>query len=316
MYSDFIVTMATIPERFEMLKKNIYSILKQEDVIFDKLLIVVNKYNSEDILKKYDEIKAISPKYIDVVLGDNKWKSCNKAIYPILHNSDKTFITVDDDINYYPHALYDLLEMHEKYPNYIITHETNPVRITDLNFVEYFNTWQTKFKQCCYDKYLTCCCLFPAHTFDNTDILNYDKMMELTNSMHDELWLWVNSTIKGIKSICLNHTLTFVLDDVITQDNNALGSINGLPEKLIEYNLKINAQYGKQLVQVLKSNTIDFIVTEDNFYGILCMMNQLISIYKNYKKMIFDVSALAKSYQTIFTNNIQQFSSICEVKYE
>ena len=48
MYSDFIVTMATIPERFEMLKKNIYSILKQEDVIFDKLLIVVNKYNSEE----------------------------------------------------------------------------------------------------------------------------------------------------------------------------------------------------------------------------------------------------------------------------
>ena len=46
------------------------------------------------------------------------------------------------------------------------------------------------------------------------------------------------------------------------------------------------------------------------------MMNQLISIYKNYKKMIFDVSALAKSYQTIFTNNIQQFSSIYEVKYE
>jgi hypothetical protein len=308
--------MATIPERFEILKKNIRSILEQEDVIFDKLLIIVNKYDSDDILKKYDEIKALSPKYVDVVLGENKWKSCNKAIYPIVHYPNKTFITVDDDICYYPHALYDLLVMHEKYPDCIITHETNPVRITDTGFIEYFNTWQTKFKQRCFDKYLTCCSLFPAHTFDNTDVLNYDKMIELTNGMHDELWLWVNSSVKGVKSICLNHTLTFVLDDVIAKDDNALGATNGQPEKIIEYNLKVNAQYGEQLRETFKSNTIDFVVTEDNFYGILNMMNQLAAMYKNYKKMTFDVSKLAKSYQTIFTNNIRNFLPICEIKYE
>lgn len=307
--------MATIPERINILKTNIKSILTQEDVLFDKFLIVVNKYESEDVLQLYSDIQALDER-INVVLGDNKWKSCNKLIYPLQHYHDKTLIVVDDDINYYSHAFYDMLEMHERYPECIITHETNPVRITDTGFIEYFNTWQTKFKQKCFDKYLSCCCLFPIGTFDNTEVQNYVKMIELTNGMHDELWFWVNSSIKGIKSVCLNHTLTFVLDDVITKDDDALGATNGQPEKIIEYNLKINAQYGEQLRETFKSNTIDFVVTEDNFYGILNMMNQLAAMYKNYKKMTFDVSKLAKSYQTIFANNIRNFLPICEIKYE
>ena len=314
-YKDFIVSMATIPERISILKTNIKSILTQEDVLFDKFLIVVNKYESEDVLQLYSDIQALD-KRINVVLGDNKWKSCNKLIYPLQHYHDKTLIVVDDDINYYSHAFHDMLEMHERYPECIIAHETNPVRITDTGFIEYFNTWQTKFKQKCFDKYLSCSCLFPIGTFDNTEVQNYDKMIELTNGMHDELWFWVNSSLNGVKSICLNHTLTFVLDDVITKAENALGDVNGEANKIIEYNLKVNALYSEQLRKVFKENSIDFVVTEDTYYGIIGMMQYLLAMYKNYRKMTFDVSKLAKSYRTMFTNNMSKLMNFCEIIYE
>lgn len=302
MYRDFIVSMATIPERFEKLKANILSILEQEDVVFDKLLIIVNKYNSEDILKKYDEIKAISPKVIDIVLGDNKWRSCNKVIYPITHYPNKKFITVDDDIYYYPRAFRDLLGEQIIHSSKIISHETNPVSITDAGYIMYHNAIQTKFKQECFDKYMTGCCLFPRNVFDNTDVLNYDKMYELTQGMHDEIWLWVNTTLKGVKSICLNKTMSFEMDGASINNDESLGKVNGDINKIREYNNKINELYNEQLLKVLKANTIKFEVTTENFYGILCMMGNLVAQYKNFGGIEFDTSTLSNSHKIIFNN--------------
>jgi hypothetical protein len=306
MYKNFIVSMATIPERFEKLKANIRSILEQEDVEFDKFLIIVNKYESEDVLKQYDEISALSPK-IEVVLGDNKWRSCNKVIYPIQHYPHKKFITVDDDIYYYPRAFADLLTEQLIHPGRIISHETNPVSITDTGYIMYHNAIQTKFKQECFDKYMTGCCLFPTNVFEKTDVLNYNKMYELTQGMHDEIWLWVNTTLRGVKSICLNKTLSFEMDGASINNDESLGKVNGDINRIREYNNKINELYNEPLLKLLKANTIKFEVTEENFYGIICLLGNLVAQYKNFGGIEFDLSRLPLSFKKIFSMHADNF---------
>ena len=301
MYNDFIVSMATIPERFEKLKANIHSILSQKDVEFDKFLIIVNKYESEDVLKQYDEISALSPK-IEVVLGDNKWRSCNKVIYPVTHYPDKPFITVDDDINYYPYAFKDIFVERLLHRDCIISHETNPVSITDTGFIQYANVIQTKFKQVCFDKYMTGCCYFPRYVFKGTDVLNYDKMYALTQGLHDEIWLWVNTSLKGVQSICLNKTLSFEMDGASINNDESLGKVNGDINRIREYNNKINELYNESLLKVLKANTIKFEVTTENFYGILCMMGNLVAQYKNFGGIEFNTELLSNSHKIIFNN--------------
>lgn len=301
MYNDFIVSLATIPERFEKLKANIHSILSQKDVEFDKFLIIVNKYESEDVLKQYDEISALSPK-IEVVLGDNKWRSCNKVIYPVTHYPDKPFITVDDDINYYPYAFKDIFVERLFHRDCIISHETNPVSITDTGFIQYANAIQTKFKQVCFDKYMTGCCYFPRYIFKGTDVLNYDKMYALTQGLHDEIWLWVNTSLKGVQSICLNKTLSFEMDGASINNDESLGKVNGDINRIREYNNKINELYNESLLKVLKANTIKFEVTTENFYGILCMMGNLVAQYKNFGGIEFNTELLSNSHKIIFNN--------------
>ena len=293
--------MATIPERFEKLKANIHSILSQKDVEFDKFLIIVNKYESEDVLKQYDEISALSPK-IEVVLGDNKWRSCNKVIYPVTHYPDKPFITVDDDINYYPYAFKDIFVERLFHRDCIISHETNPVSITDTGFIQYANAIQTKFKQVCFDKYMTGCCYFPRYVFKGTDVLNYDKMYALTQGLHDEIWLWVNTSLKCVQSICLNKTLSFEMDGASINNDESLGKINGDINRIREYNNKINELYNESLLKVLKANTIKFEVTTENFYGILCMMGNLVAQYKNFGGIEFNTELLSNSHKIIFNN--------------
>ena len=293
--------MATIPERFEKLKANIHSILSQKDVEFDKFLIIVNKYESENVLKQYDEISALSPK-IEVVLGDNKWRSCNKVIYPVTHYPDKPFITVDDDINYYPYAFKDIFVERLCHRDCIISHETNPVSITDTGFIQYANAIQTKFKQVCFDKYMTGCCYFPRFVFNGTDVLNYDKMYALTQGLHDEIWLWVNTSLKCVQSICLNKTLSFEMDGASINNDESLGKVNGDINRIREYNNKINELYNEPLLKVLKANTIKFEVTTENFYGILCMMGNLVAQYKNFGGIEFDTSMLSNSHKIIFNN--------------
>ena len=306
MYNDFIVSMATIPERFEKLKANIHSILSQRDVEFDKFLIIVNKYESEDVLKQYDEISTLSPK-IEVVLGDNKWRSCNKVIYPITHYPDKPFITVDDDINYYPYAFKDIFVERLFHHDCIISHETNPVSITDTGFIQYANAIQTKFKQVCFDKYMTGCCYFPRYVFKDTDVLNYDKMYALTQGLHDEIWLWVNTSLKGVQSICLNKTMSFEMDGASINNDNSLGKINGDINRINEYNNKINELYNEPLLKVLKSKTIKFEVTPENFYGILCMLGNLVAQYKNFGGIEFNTRELSNSHKIILNNQKTRF---------
>ena len=300
------VCMATIPGRFVKLKKNIASIINQTANV-DAIYIIVNGYKNKDIIAQYDEIQKLDSR-IRVVLGENKWKSCNKFIFPLTKLSkDSDFIVVDDDIYYHDTALQELIDKHNECPNEVIVHETNPVRYNPAVGIEYLNAIPIKLGQAGFDKYLTNCCFFPAHCFDSTDILDYDKMMELTDGLHDEVWAWINTTLKGIRCICLSKTMSFEMDGACINDDG-LGKINGLPEKIQEYNKRINQIYGERLKNVFAKNPTIVKVTAENFYGVVGFGQHMANMLNGLTDVIFDINSLNQAHKIFWNNYTKNFN--------
>ena len=300
------VCMATTPSRFVKLKKNISSIINQTAKV-DAIYLIINGYENNNIAEQYAEFSRMDSR-IHVVLGDNKWKSCNKFIYPLTKlGKDSDFIVVDDDIYYHATALQELIDKHNEFPKDIIVHETNPVRYNPEVGIEYLNAIPIKLGQAGFDKYLTNCCYFPAHCFDGSSILDYDKMMELTDGLHDEVWAWVNSTLNGVRCICLSKTMSFEMDGACINDDG-LGKINGLPEKIKEYNSRINRIYGEQLKNVFAKNPTIVKVTSDNFYGVVGFGQHMANTLNGLTDVIFDTSSLNQAHRIFWNNYTRNFN--------
>ena len=201
--------MTTIPSRKERLEENISSILNQT-AFFDTLVINIDDNLSNEDYEWYYDFAKTSDK-IMINRANAMWRSCNKLLPTLLLFPDDVIITVDDDVYYPADCFKYLLEQHSKTPNYIVSHEVNPI-IIENNFITYLNGFDVKVNQYQWGKYLSNCCLFPPHVFDNTDLMDYNKMMTCTNGTHDELWFWVNSTLNNVKCVGLNYIRTFAYD--------------------------------------------------------------------------------------------------------
>ena len=259
--NDVIISITTIPVRKELLKRTLPYLLKQN--YFAKLIINLDNNLTEEDYKFYETEIASQDKRIEIYKEcESKWRSCNKLLPTIKRYPDDIIITLDDDLGYGSDIVKCLLEGYIKFPNCIISHEVNPLKITDDNYIQYLNDFAIKIGQLDYSKYMSNACLFPPHTFDGTDIFNYDKMMALTNGTHDELWFWVNSTLKGIKVHCLNYSYSLHLDSEIQHQESdyQLTNENCLPERIKEYNKKLNELYGNELKYVFNNSDIVLII--------------------------------------------------------
>ena len=130
-------------------------------------------------------------------------------------------------------------------------------------------------------KYLSNCCLFPPHVFDNTDLYDYDKMMKCTNGTHDELWFWVNSTLNGVMCVGLNYVFSFAPEIIkpYEEDEYALNKINSVQETINGYMKNINEMYGDRLIEQIKNKKIQFIIDKDNIYSFFFLLPYIKIVY-------------------------------------
>ena len=284
-----VVSLATYSGRLPRLEKTLPYILNQT-LPYDILLINVQDDISDEEFLKFESLSKHDSRII-VKKRPAKWRSFNKFIHAYKEYKDHTIITVDDDICYPKHMISTLFDTHIRHPNTIMAHELNPIDI-DRSSGKIINRMAAdiKLRQTCFNKYLTGCCLFPPNIFDDCidDLSDFDEFMKITNATHDELWLWIHSTIKGIPVIGLDYTWTFDLDGAIPSDEKSLCRINGNPINVAEYDKRINeSKYGKMLYDVVNETPVVFTVSNTNLLAITGNMSIINRIYQNFK-IVFD----------------------------
>lgn len=280
-----ILSMATMPIRKERLLENLPSLLKEQERdgrIFDKFYITIPNDIEISDHEFYEELKKLDDR-IEIQLGDAKWRSCNKLLPTLEKHPNDVIITVDDDI-YYPQDCLKMLLNEARKTEFkcIIAHEVNPIVVDDKDHsVRYVNTWDLKMRQREFGKYLTNCCLFPPHVFDGTDVFDYDKMMWLTDGLHDEMWFWVSTTLNGIQCVGLDYIKSF--DGEIKRpwrvEEFRLGVINSNEENIERYNKRINERYGERLYDVISKSDKVINVDCGNVYRLLNEIDLLINFY-------------------------------------
>jgi hypothetical protein len=183
----------------------------------------------------------------------------------------------------------ELYKEHERHEGHIIAHEMNPV---DIDRAEHkiLNRMSAdiKLKQSCFNKYLTGCCFFPKGIFSEETVSkleDYDSFYSITHATHDELWLWIHSTLDRIPSIGLNCTWTFDLDGAFPPDPDSLCRINGNVGEVMKYDERINAdeRYGRKLYDILDETPVVFRVDNDNLLAVCRCMDTINTLYSDFK---------------------------------
>ena len=295
----YIVSMTTIPSRKGRLKDLINIILKQSWQGFEKFCINIDDNLSKEDYEFYDMLKEIDNR-IEINICDHKWRSCNKLLPTIKKYPDAVVITVDDDIDYPIDSLKTLVEAYEQNPDCIITHETNPIIVINGQFVGYSNNLDLKLDQKYFAKYLSNCCLFPPHVFDNTDLFDYDKMMQCTDGTHDELWFWINSTINGVQCIGLDYIYMFTGLENVYSDGYKLSNINSDQNIVNWYNAKTIKMYGDKINKVVGNEKVKFHITKNNIFSLIYHWHIFKRYYAN--NSILNVHDLTPKYKELLKN--------------
>lgn len=305
-----ILSMATISSRKQRLLENLESLLKQS-YFFDKLIINIDEEISEEDFKFYQCIPVLDER-IEIKSRPGKWRSCNKLIWTLKEYPDDVIITVDDDVYYPVDSILHLVNGYHKHPGYIITHDINPIIVKEKKFYGYTNNIDIKCGQAEFGKYLSNCCLFPPHVFDNTDLYDYDKMMLCTNGTHDELWFWVNSTLNGVQSIALDYIYTFEFDlkTPYTDDEYRL-ALENLKEDITEqYGENIRKLYGERLTEIIVNKPIVFKITKDNYFKFMFFLSYVFKYYSY--NMYIDMNDLTLGYEIDLRKHIKKYQDLVE----
>lgn len=242
-----IASLTTIPERrSDFIYSCIDSFINQT-IKFDLIKVYFQGTKDQCWFKDIENNKTVQIEYVS-----NYCKSKSKYYYSLLKYPDDDIVLLDDDLTLDEHFLEKLLIGKKKEPNCIITHtfafpyldvKINNCLSFPLNrekqYLEYKNLyiktlsgWGT---------------LIPAHIFDNTQLLDIQKSLDVFPSS-DEFWLYCISIINNIKTYCpgLYNSM-----DEIHPDKYYY------PGKLYSINKNKVIENGKRAYYFLKENGID-----------------------------------------------------------
>lgn len=305
--TEVIVSITTIPKRKAMFLQTLPFILQQKYV--KKICINLDNNLSQEDYDFYDTQVATQDSRIEInKTCESKWRSANKLLPTIQKYPDDIIVTMDDDLSYDENCVKELVEMYEKNPECIVAQEINPA-VYYNGELRYYNTLDVKLMQKEYGKYLTHSCLFPPHVFDNTEVFDFDKMMQLTNGTHDELWFWEQTTLKGIKVIGLDWTISLGIDTIIQHDKEdyTLTNINAQQHNIDKYNFEFNNAYGEQIRQIFNNpaNFVEFRVNRSNLLAHVSSIPLLKQFYGGFHKVFTIADDMKKSHVWYLETRLQ-----------
>ena len=303
---NYIFSLTTIPSRIDYFKKSFESVIGQ--TAFDKINKVI--VNVDDTITNeqrsvYEEFLKEKCQKAELKLRPAKWRSANKLIWTYMENMDDTIITFDDDKNYPLECAEQLIQTSEFCPDTIIAQESNSLYRDSDGRIHFENNVGLRFGQLDFSKYLSNACLFPPRCFGDGKILtDFEKFIKVTNATHDELWFWIVSTLNRKYVLTLSNTYSYAIDDGVTMplDDSSLTKENEIPERIKEYNDKVNEVFGNELNNVFDEVPCIIPVGITNYETILYGIPYMYSMLNNFL-IEFRVSPSLKKSHVFFLCN-------------
>ena len=203
---EVIVSMTSFPQAISFAVQAVKSILKGS-VLPDKLILYLTFSQFQDAnMPVPEELKRLAAEnpIFEVRNYDTDIRSYRKLIPALKEFPEAIIVTVDDDVNYHPDMLRDLLSLHAQIPDAVLAHRAKRIR-----FGKPYRKW-SKYRW--YHFLLKRIhrnftniqtgvggVLYPPHSLKE-DMLDVELFTKIAPSC-DDIWFWAAATRNGFPVI-------------------------------------------------------------------------------------------------------------------
>lgn len=195
-----IVSLTSFPAAIPYAVQAIRSVLRGS-LLPDKVVLYLDtqKFPGEVLPPELEALKRESP-LLEIRFDPAEIRSYKKLIPALRDFPDDIIVTIDDDIDYHPNMLRDLVRLHKRVPDAIIAHRVRRVKLD-----EPYSKWR-KYKW--YDFILKRIhysrlamqtgvggVLYPPHSLDES-MLDSKQFITLAPT-NDDIWFWAAAVSKG-----------------------------------------------------------------------------------------------------------------------
>lgn len=196
-----VVSLTSFPAAIEFAVDAIRSILTGS-VLPDKIALYLNRNQFEEGIPARLKELCSQNEIVEVRWYEREMRSYCKLVPALSDFPDDIIVTIDDDVDYKPDMLRNLLRWHRKHPEMIIAHRAKRIKpdkpyrkwkkirwyrfLVKSNWAD-FNLLQTGVGGV----------LYPPHSL-RADMIDPDKFIRLAPTQ-DDIWFWAAATANGTK---------------------------------------------------------------------------------------------------------------------
>ncbi len=197
-----IVSLTSFPAAISYVKPTVESVLAGS-VLPDKVVLYVtmSQFGKEGLPADLLRLSEENPLF-EIRDYDHEIRSYRKLIPALKDFPDAVIVTIDDDVRYHPRMLESLLDLHEKYPEYIIAHRAKRVKIGKP-----YKTWSKyrwydflfKKDYASFGNLFTGVggVLYPPHS--RKEVMLTDELFTSLAPTPDDIWFWSAAVANGVK---------------------------------------------------------------------------------------------------------------------
>lgn len=195
-----IVSLTSFPAAIPYAVQAIRSILNGS-LLPDKIVLYLDtqKFPGEVLPRELEALKSESP-LLEVRFDPAEIRSYKKLIPALRDFPEDIIVTIDDDINYHPNMLRDLVHLHKHLPDAIIAHRVRQIKL-DTPYSEWrkYKWYDFIFKRFHFSRLAMQTgvggVLYPPHSLDES-MLDSALFMVLAPT-NDDVWFWAAAVSKG-----------------------------------------------------------------------------------------------------------------------
>ena len=225
---NLIVSLTSFPARINDVWK-VVECLKRQTVLPEKIILWLSKkqFLSDDSIP--EELKKREDDLFEIRFIDEDIRSHKKYFYVLNDYPDKTFITCDDDIYYYPNLIRDLVKTSKQFPNCVIANITSEISYENGVLLPYM-LWNRKYKPFASLNRVQIGAggvLYPPHCL--SDFVLRKELFTKLAPLADDLWLNLMTRLKRTPVVQNNRYILFL---PIQSTSPSLWSVNNGVENM------------------------------------------------------------------------------------